>query len=132
MVRKVTRQCGWPRCGQLVIGGTYCPEHQAIIDKRREEAKTQRDADREKPKYYSWYGTARWKRERVAFLQKNPLCVTCLAAGHLVKATVVDHVVAHKGNSRLFWDQGNWQSLCKKCHDSKTANNNGGFGNNTN
>jgi len=36
-------------------------------------------------------------------------------------ATVVDHVVPHRGDMRSFWDhQHNWQALCKTCHDKKT------------
>jgi len=34
-------------------------------------------------------------------------------------ASVVDHIVAHRGDQELFWDQSNWQSLCKPCHDSE-------------
>jgi 5-methylcytosine-specific restriction protein A len=45
----------------------------------------------------------------------------CAAAGRLVPATVVDHVVPHRGNQRLFWDPANWAALCKPCHDAKTA-----------
>lgn len=26
------------------------------------------------------------------------------------------------------WDECNWQPLCKPCHDSKTAREDGGFG----
>lgn len=37
-----------------------------------------------------------------------------------MKATVVDHIVPHRGDDRLFWDEENWQALCKNCHDSKT------------
>lgn len=33
-------------------------------------------------------------------------------------ATVVDHIVPHGGDLKLFWDVKNWQPLCKKCHDS--------------
>ena len=33
-------------------------------------------------------------------------------------ATVVDHKIPHKGDSVLFWNQENWQSLCGTCHDS--------------
>lgn len=43
-------------------------------------------------------------------------------------ATVVDHNIPHKGNKVLFWDVSNWQSLCKACHDAKTAREDGGFG----
>jgi 5-methylcytosine-specific restriction enzyme A len=39
-------------------------------------------------------------------------------AGKDVAATVVDHVVPHKGDLELFWDQSNWQGVCKACHDS--------------
>jgi len=30
---------------------------------------------------------------------------------------------------RLFWDNTNWQSMAKECHDKKTATEDGGFGN---
>ena len=36
-------------------------------------------------------------------------------------ATVADHIIPHKGNLELFWDEGNLQALCKSCHDRKTA-----------
>jgi len=28
----------------------------------------------------------------------------------------------------MFWDERNWQALCKPCHDAKTAREDGGFG----
>jgi 5-methylcytosine-specific restriction protein A len=42
-----------------------------------------------------------------------------------VKATVVDHIIPHRGDPTLFWDESNWQPLCKKCHDQKTRNEEG-------
>jgi 5-methylcytosine-specific restriction endonuclease McrA len=36
----------------------------------------------------------------------------------VVEAVIVDHIVPHRGDQGLFWDTSNWQSLCKKCHDS--------------
>lgn len=48
----------------------------------------------------------------------NPLCRFCEEAGKVTAATVVDHIEAHKGDDKLFWDdETNWQSLCKPCHD---------------
>lgn len=52
--------------------------------------------------------------------------------GRHVLATVVDHKLPHRlGEAKesgdkqqiaqaqkLFWDQDNWQGLCKQCHDS--------------
>ena len=65
------------------------------------------------------YG-ARWQRARRAFLRRNVFCVRCLEEGKYVKATVVDHIVPHRGDPNLFWDESNWQALCKHHHDQKT------------
>lgn len=63
------------------------------------------------------YGS-KWQRERAAFLQENPLCMECLVADVITAATVVDHKVPHRGDQKLFWDKGNWQSLCSSHHSS--------------
>jgi 5-methylcytosine-specific restriction enzyme A len=34
-------------------------------------------------------------------------------------ASVVDHIVAHKGDASLFWKTSNHRSLCKNCHDKR-------------
>ena len=36
----------------------------------------------------------------------------------MVAANVVDHIVPHKGDLHLFWNQGNWQSLCTTHHNA--------------
>lgn len=59
---------------------------------------------------------------------KHPFCVECQREGSLEMATVVDHIVPHKGDMDLFWDSNNWQGLCKRHHDKKTATQDGGFG----
>lgn len=43
-------------------------------------------------------------------------------------STVVDHIKPHKGDQQLFWSKANHQALCKECHDTKTATEDGGFG----
>ena len=43
-------------------------------------------------------------------------------------ATVVDHRKPHRGDPVTFWDTTRWQSLCKSCHDRKTATQDRGFG----
>lgn len=60
----------------------------------------------------------RWDNSRKTFLRNNPLCRYCQRIGQLTAATVVDHIVPHRGDMALFWDQDNWQPLCKRCHDS--------------
>ena len=74
------------------------------------------------------YG-ARWKKVRRSYLRSNPLCVECQKMGIIKAARVVDHIKPHKGDMDLFWDEGNWQSLCEPCHNKKTAREDGAFGN---
>jgi hypothetical protein len=60
----------------------------------------------------------RWERAAAQFRWKNPYCLGCLAIGVKRKAVVVDHVVPHKGDQRLFWRVENWQSCCVWHHSS--------------
>ena len=60
----------------------------------------------------------RWQQARVHFLRAHPLCRMCEARGKLTAASVVDHVIPHKGDVSRFWDEDNWQALCKPCHDA--------------
>lgn len=64
---------------------------------------------------------ARWKRVRVMWLRRHPLCVDLfgLHGNSPVAATDVDHVVplADGGSD----DTTNLQSLCHSCHSRKTA-----------
>lgn len=71
---------------------------------------------------------SRWQRARRLYLAQRPLCATCETNGQTTLATVVDHIRPHKGDMRLFWDETNWQPLCKRHHDQKTATEDGGFG----
>ncbi|HYD79464.1 MAG TPA: HNH endonuclease [Paucimonas sp.] len=61
----------------------------------------------------------RWRKARERFLQEHPLCVYCEAQGMTTAASVVDHRIPHRGDTILFWDKSNWQSLCKPCHDGR-------------
>jgi len=63
------------------------------------------------------YG-ALWQKARAQYLSERPLCVMCEQAGRLAAASVVDHRIPHKGDAARFWDQANWQPLCKRCHDA--------------
>lgn len=65
-----------------------------------------------------WYKSKRWKSLRDAQLRKQPLCECRLHAGRTARAEVVDHKIAHRGDSALFFDATNLQSLAKQCHDS--------------
>ncbi len=61
------------------------------------------------------YGAA-WRKARDLFLKINDRCAW---PGCRALATLVDHIKAHKGDMRLFWERSNWQPLCTSCHNSK-------------
>lgn len=118
MPSKPLRPCNHPRCPNLTKD-RFCEVHSK---QERQKADKQRGTAHERG-----YGT-RWRKTRKIHLNEYPLCVHCEREGKLTPATVVDHIRAHKSNAELFWDEDNWQSLCKRCHDIKTATEDGGFG----
>jgi 5-methylcytosine-specific restriction endonuclease McrA len=62
----------------------------------------------------------KWRALRKKHLLYHPYCKFCWVDLKLrVKAEVVDHIIPHKGDNKLFLDPTNFQSLCKKCHDCK-------------
>jgi 5-methylcytosine-specific restriction protein A len=87
----------------------------------RSPAAVKRELDRQRPSAARRGYGPRWRRARAAFLARHLLCATCQAQGRIVAATVIDHVVPHRGNPVLFWDEANWAAMCKPCHDAKTA-----------
>ncbi len=68
-----------------------------------------------------WYTHSRWSRLRREFLARHPLCAYCEREGVIRLAKVVDHVIPHRGDRGLFWDQANWQPLCVQHHNSAKA-----------
>jgi 5-methylcytosine-specific restriction enzyme A len=105
--------CGHPGCAALIEAGNgRCAMHRI---QERQELDRRRGSSTARG-----YGST-WRTARKEFLRQNPLCIKCYSLGILKTATVVDHIIPHKGDSRLFWDQSNWQVLCKRCHDKKTV-----------
>jgi 5-methylcytosine-specific restriction endonuclease McrA len=66
-----------------------------------------------KEAWHYLYSTTGYRQARRLYLLNNPLCVMCARSK---PATVLDHIVPHRGNLELFWDQRNWQGLCDPCH----------------
>lgn len=105
MPRSPKRPCRHPGCPNL-SDGVYCDAHRRIYAR---EGATARGYD------------AKWRAARKRYLRRYPLCTECQRNGKLIPATVVDHILPHRGDETLFWDESNWQALCKPCHDHKTG-----------
>lgn len=72
------------------------------------------------------YG-ARWRKARLHFITRNPLCAECQRQGKTTAANEVDHVIPWKGDLEKFWNENNWEAKCKPCHSAKTAKENNGI-----
>ena len=118
--------CKHPGCEELVASGSYCDKHKSDYEERQKERKAKFDRTRESAAKRGY--DARWQRARETYLKRHTLCVECMSEGKLTPATVVDHIIPHKGDSKLFWDKTNWQPLCKRHHDIKTAKEDGRWG----
>ncbi|ALC92070.1 HNH endonuclease [Bacillus sp. FJAT-18017] len=119
MPSKPKRPCSKPGCPNLTER-KYCNQHKPVENNRYDNHRgtaAQRGYD------------SRWRKTRLGYLKKYPLCVHCQQEEKHIPATVVDHIIPHKGDKQLFWDKNNWQPLCKRHHDIKTAKEDGGFGN---
>ncbi len=103
---KPKKPCKHPGC-PLMTDNDYCDLHAKLHTSDRASAHE---------RGYS----SQWQKARKEFLKANPLCVQCQREGKTTAGTVVDHIKPHRGNQTLFWDETNWQPLCKKCHDVKT------------
>lgn len=109
MPTSAPKPCRHPGCKLLVKSGAYCDEH---LKQSRKDQDTRRGSSSERG-----YNN-RWQKARASFLSRSPLCVKCIEEGKVVAATVVDHIIPHRGDTALFWDSDNWQPLCKRHHDS--------------
>jgi len=119
MATRPLTPCNKPGCPALT-DGRYCKDHEYIDIERQKRRHKQSDKNRPNARKRGY--DSQWEKARKHWLQQNPLCVHCKAEGRIVAARVVDHIIPHRGNSILFWDsKANWQSLCVKHHNEKTA-----------
>jgi 5-methylcytosine-specific restriction enzyme A len=112
------KPCAAPGCPALVRGSRFCGEHAHRTSEARAAGGRGTATER-------GYG-ARWQKAREAYLVAHPLCVNCKKHGRVTAARVVDHIVPHRGDETLFWDESNWQALCDftsphDCHGAKTG-----------
>jgi shikimate kinase len=119
MGRAAPKPCAHPGCPAVVPASVrFCPDH-AKGDKRQkffdDEGKklsaSQRGYGSRWTKFSKWYRTS-----------VEPLCRECSKEGNLTPAQVVDHIEPVEGpDDPRFFDQDEVQSLCRACHNRKTA-----------
>jgi 5-methylcytosine-specific restriction endonuclease McrA len=105
-VRAAPRICG---CGYTIAYGERCP------CQRKRQAESRAAFDRKRPSASERGYDSRWAKARATYLAKHPICSR---EGCNEAATHLDHVIAHRGDQKLFWDKNNWAGLCAFHHNS--------------
>ena len=63
------------------------------------------------------YGN-KWTGAATEFKRLHPWCLGCMAVGVRKATDLVDHIVPHKGDMKLFWNRRNWQPACTWHHNA--------------
>ena len=114
-MRSATRICSEPGCGSVAPRGGRCPSCRRQAERRRGTAASR------------GYGV-RWAKNRSEFLRWFPVCVDCGG-----EAEVPDHDPIPRAElvRQGVADPDDWRYLrprCKRCHNRRTATEDGGFG----
>lgn len=97
-----------PCCNRVIAAGDRCE-----CQRERDRDRGARH-DRNRPTAAARGYGARWREFARRFLRQHGACAFCGA-----NATVVDHIVPHRGDTSIFWRAGNHQPLCAACHNSR-------------
>lgn len=115
-IRRITlansplRKCCEPGCRTLIRNASRCEQHARKTRSRSKQSQ-------ESQLLYDW----KWRQASLRFRQQHPLCAECEREGKTTPSQCVDHIVPHRGNLELFWNEENWSALCDGHHRSKTA-----------
>lgn len=116
----------WKPPGPCARPGCRTLGHERYCDAHQKQERQEQDQRRGSAASRG-YGR-KWQAARIDFIRRHPICIACHREGRVAATTVVDHIVPHRGDEKLFWRRSNWQPLCKTCHDAKTAREDGGWG----
>lgn len=102
-----------PSVGALAPRLGYVPGDEKAIDRMRTRDQGWR----------GWYKLKRWADlKRAVFVRDKYICqrsgVLCIGKHPAPNSPVANHIVAHRGDERLFWDIDNVQTVSKAMHDS--------------
>lgn len=110
MTRRALKPCaGSPLCPELVAAGNYCPRH-ALDRNRAKGSPDERGYDKA------------WRKTRGLYLYRHPACENCgVTADDTDRPLHVDHIDGLGPFGPRGHDPDNLQTLCERCHGSKTA-----------
>lgn len=94
------RPCIHPSCGELVTGGSRCPEHRI---------------KRKGTQHHPHLNSNRWKRLSKRLRKASPFCELCGATERLA----VDHIIPLSEDPTLAFAVENTRVLCVSCNATR-------------
>lgn len=120
MAQRALRPCKETGCPELTRSAAgYCDAHIGMAEERRRES-WRADAERRGSARERGYDSA-WEKVRLQKLRLNPLCEDCEERGDIAPATEVHHIEKVRDRPDLRLALGNLRSLCRACHEKRTA-----------
>jgi 5-methylcytosine-specific restriction protein A len=109
MKKYICREAG---CKALIEKPGYCDKHKRDFNKSK--SKPFENAKRINADFYK---TIKWRIITKKHLAAQNFCICCGSNEYLT----VDHIIPPRGDSDLFFDVDNLETLCVNCHRRKTA-----------
>ena len=103
MALRLLIPCLMPYCRQPAERNGYCLEHAGLVDERR-LSRQLRGYDET------------WRRFRLHYLARHPLCESCRGSGEVRVATEIHHKQPLLDFPELKFIESNLMALCKSCH----------------
>ena len=96
------------------------------IQKEEKKKKTsQRNETQMRELRQKAYQNTAWRKMRDTYLHEHPLCEDCLAKGKVTAATDVHHIRSPFRKGEVNWmmllDYNNLAALCRECHGTRHA-----------
>ena len=99
-------------CGKVVAYGVMCGCQLLRATERKARFDAKRPSARDRG-----YDT-KWQKASKAFLAQPENRHCACGCGRV--ADMVDHIVPHRGDMKLFWRRSNWQPMASSpCHSSR-------------
>lgn len=94
-MKKALKPCNKPGC-PILTREDYCEQHREQHKRTKPAYDQYRESSAAKRGYNS-----KWRPSCAGYLSKHPLCAVCLMQGRRTLATVINHIVPHKGGMNL-------------------------------
>jgi 5-methylcytosine-specific restriction enzyme A len=121
MPSRPMRQCAAPSCRNL-SKNTYCDKCRAVRKQQKQITDKHYNDNVRNKERAAFYKSRQWTKLRQYILQRDHrLCQPCQRNSKITAGNIVDHIIPLEVDMALGLEPNNLQTICKPCHNKKTA-----------